>query len=1302
MPDNQPVRFTVGGAVQANQGTYIERPADETLFDACRASEFCYVLASRQIGKSSLMNAVADKLNDEGIRTARIDLNYIGKIPDADRWYFSLMAELSDRLKLEIDVQTWWDQIPEKFTATRKFTLFLRRVVLVEIKQPVVIFIDEIDMTLGLSFTDDFFAAIRTIYNDRVQERPYRRLTFVLLGVATPDELIKDNTRTPFNIGMEIPLNDFTDEECEPFRQALQAAYSEQGEHHFEQIYTWTNGHPYLTQKLCEAVLKRGDVQANRSNPNLVNDVVKDLFLAADSRGESNLQFVQSRVIGDSYAQEMLRVYKRILRPDVAVPDDKQSPAITRLKLYGLILAKHGQLEVRNKLYTQAFTLNWADEMLKSLGLGLGDKYKILYRISKEGLVTVYLAEKKEGDSAQTMALKVLHIPEEANGNGWAHYAEHLERMAKKVMEVKHHHVVDISDIDWIDAKRLYIAMEYVPTGNLRRRLKTGPLARREAVDVVKQVGQALSYVHEQSIFHLAVNPGDILLDQDSDETLRVVLTDFGFAKFLLEPSYLATPPNSLIPTPYYVAPEYKQHPDQVSPTLDIYGLGVTLFEMLAGQLPINQQPGEPLPFLSEVSPRQQAFFDEVISRAVASEPSERYQSIGEFVEAVETANQQAEQFEQTEQRKRAASIIDAAQIYMQSGPYDYEKALPMVEAALDTYPDYLEALILRGRIRFQQGLTTEAMADYQKAYQQEQDLSSEVGLEYLQILSQMAEDAWEQQQYDEAMPHYRTIRRAVADYPTKNNYMKSLEQQAMQRLIEYEEHKITIAQAEIDRLQTSEVSNQENIFQPYLTIDQAYRNLTRLEPDQQAWLINRKNSLKKQAELRIELAKEILDKTEPDHATALKHYHAIREIEKTDYPDLSRELEIDLKQTITDLRLIVDYTGKYNQLQEYIQLQDYQTALDHLEQEFMKTGNYEYRDVARWLWGLLHVSKEGEFPQDWNILPVFRPMSERLVQLKQEQVEQLKNSLEPWDSVHITETVEAKKQKLDIFEAEVVESIGNLLEQAVKNGVAAQSEIELCHRELSEIRGEVQQQRATYLTLNEQEIAELVDNWLYKIQEAEAILDKGDLVKDIPDYLRRIEAEQQTVKSDPTFEWLQGLQATDLKIEEAILQMKLRIKRRLIGILIDDIGRRDDALVNIKKEAEDTATQLKQKAADLTTALTKAQDELEIEKAKPDFTEREKEAQATEAKLKQEVADLTTKLTHTQDELDGTRHAQRLALASLMPTLVFGGVISVLIAIILQPGFVSMELLFSIFGVAGITAVVFWGRWFYVQRRDR
>src|SRR5262249_51796665 len=99
-------------------------------------------------------------------------------------------------------------QTPERLNATSAARL--------------VIFIDEIDTVRGLPFsTDEFFAAIRECYNRRAQDPEFLRLTFCLLGVATPSDLIRDTRTTPFNIGRRIELTDFTEKEAAPLRLGL-------------------------------------------------------------------------------------------------------------------------------------------------------------------------------------------------------------------------------------------------------------------------------------------------------------------------------------------------------------------------------------------------------------------------------------------------------------------------------------------------------------------------------------------------------------------------------------------------------------------------------------------------------------------------------------------------------------------------------------------------------------------------------------------------------------------------------------------------------------------------------------------------------------------------------------------------------------------------------------------------------------------------------------------------------------------------------------------------------------------------
>src|SRR5207248_4877531 len=101
------------------------------------------------------------------------------------------------------------------------FVHFFKDVVLREVDAPIVIFVDEIDTTLSLAFTDDFFAAIRSCYDARARSAAFGRLSFVLIGVATPGDLIHDPRRTPFNIGQRVEMTDFSLAEAAPLAEGL-------------------------------------------------------------------------------------------------------------------------------------------------------------------------------------------------------------------------------------------------------------------------------------------------------------------------------------------------------------------------------------------------------------------------------------------------------------------------------------------------------------------------------------------------------------------------------------------------------------------------------------------------------------------------------------------------------------------------------------------------------------------------------------------------------------------------------------------------------------------------------------------------------------------------------------------------------------------------------------------------------------------------------------------------------------------------------------------------------------------------
>ncbi|MRR38843.1 hypothetical protein EG829_30170, partial [bacterium] len=213
--------YVTGGTLKPDAPSYVERSADKELCRGMLNGEFCYVLTPRQMGKSSLMVRTVKRLREEGVAVAVLDLTAIGQNLTIDQWYDGLVSRLAQQLDLEDEFAEFWEQHRE-LGPLQKWLLSIERIVLEEIPGHVVIFIDEIDIVRSLPFsTDEFFAAIREVFNRRSREPAFNRIAFGLLGVATPTDLIRDTRMTPFNIGRRIELHDFTAEEAAPLARGL-------------------------------------------------------------------------------------------------------------------------------------------------------------------------------------------------------------------------------------------------------------------------------------------------------------------------------------------------------------------------------------------------------------------------------------------------------------------------------------------------------------------------------------------------------------------------------------------------------------------------------------------------------------------------------------------------------------------------------------------------------------------------------------------------------------------------------------------------------------------------------------------------------------------------------------------------------------------------------------------------------------------------------------------------------------------------------------------------------------------------
>lgn len=250
-------------------------------------------------------------------------------------------------------------------------------------------------------------------------------------------------------------------------------------------------------------------------------------------------------------------------------------------------------------------------------------QYEIQHKIGEGGMGVVYRARHTKLD--RLVALKVLR-PELAT---LPELEERFLREAQALASLDHEGIVRVHDFGEAGGF-FFLAMEYVDGASLREVMASGAMSSKEVLALVPKLCAALEYAHGQGVVHRDVKPENLLIDADG----RVKIADFGLAKITSHDGTAMTRTQQAMGTPHYMAPEQIAGTRDVDHRADLYSLGVVLYELLTGELPLGRfaPPSEK----SDAGER----WDPVVMKSLEPDPSERYQSASELEASLATAPQ--------------------------------------------------------------------------------------------------------------------------------------------------------------------------------------------------------------------------------------------------------------------------------------------------------------------------------------------------------------------------------------------------------------------------------------------------------------------------------------------------------------------------------------------------------------------------------------------------------------------------------------------------------------------------------------
>ncbi len=316
----------------------------------------------------------------------------------------------------------------------------------------------------------------------------------------------------------------------------------------------------------------------------------------------------------------------------------------------------------------------------------LNNRYQIAEAVGQGGMSTVYKAT--DVNLQRVVAVKVIH-PHLSNDPD---FVRRFEIEAKTAAQLRHPNIVQVYDYNH-DGPIYYIVLEFVVGESLQARLQRLHEAKRtlelpEAIKLAADIGNALAYAHDKGLIHRDVKPANVMVNVQGE----AILTDFGIVKIVGGTQHTAT--GAVLGTARYMSPEQIKG-SRVDDRSDIYSFGVMLFEMVGGRLPFQSESvmtmmmmhvNDPVPDLRQIRPDVPPDVVAIINKALAKEPGDRYQTMGEMVTALRQANLKGEHTGKT-------TIVDDSPVSV------LEPLYKRLQTAVAT-SDWGEVLVLGGQIQ--------------------------------------------------------------------------------------------------------------------------------------------------------------------------------------------------------------------------------------------------------------------------------------------------------------------------------------------------------------------------------------------------------------------------------------------------------------------------------------------------------------------------------------------------------------------------------------------------------------------------